>query len=93
LTAEGCEVSEEISERMAREEKIGEKTDEKGNKWEKLYFGGGAHFRNWLSQIEEIYGKENVEIEEVDSAGFKCFEEGHENMHRIWVRVNEDKSQ
>ncbi|MGB6872975.1 MAG: hypothetical protein WBE46_02330 [Dehalococcoidia bacterium] len=81
---------EEISERMAREEKIVEKTDEKGNKWKKLYLGGEAHFRNWLSQIEEIYGKENVEIEEIDSAGFKCFEEGHEEMHRIWVKVTGD---
>lgn len=79
---------EEISERMAREEEIVEKTDEKGNKWKKLYLGGGAHFRNWLSQIEEIYGKENVEIEEIDSAGFKCFEESHEEMHRIWVKGN-----
>jgi len=84
---------EEISERMAQEEEIRERTDEKGNKWKKLYVGGGAHLRNWLSQIEEIYGKENVEIEEIDSAGFKCFEEGHEQMQRIWVKVNTNRSQ
>lgn len=86
-------MAEEISERMAEEEKIRERTDEKGNKWRKLYFGGGAHLRNWLSQVEEIYGKENVETEEIDSAGFKCFEEGHEKMQRIWVKVNVKRSQ
>jgi hypothetical protein len=83
---------EENSERIAQEEEVREKTDEKGNKWRKLYLGGGAHFRNWLSQIEEIYGRENVEIEEIDSSGFKCFEEDHEKMHRIWVKVNVDQS-
>jgi len=81
------------SERMAQEEEVREKADGKGNKWIKLYFGGGAHLRNWLSQVEEIYGKENVETEEIDSAGFKCFEEGHEKMQRIWVKVNAKRSQ
>ena len=78
----------ETQERIAEEGKIREKTDEKGIKWIKLYFGGGAHFMNWLSQTEEIYGKENIEIEEVDPTGFKCFEESREKMHRIWVRVD-----
>ena len=78
----------EIRERIAQEEKVRAKTDGEGNKWVKLYFGGGAHFRNWLSQIEEIYGKESIEIEEIDSAGFKCFEGSHEKMYRIWVRAN-----
>ena len=78
----------EIRERIAQEEKVREKTDGEGNKWVKLYFGGGAHFRNWLSQIEEIYGKESVEIEEIDPTGFKCFEGNREKMYRIWVRAN-----
>jgi len=78
----------EIRERIAQEEEVREKTDEKGSKWRKLYFGAGAHFRNWLSQIEEIYGRENIEIEEMDPTGFKCFEESHEKMYRIWVRAN-----
>ncbi len=79
---------EEIRERITLEEKIRERRDEGGNKWIKLYFGGGAHFRNWLSQIEEIYGRENIEIEEVDPTGFKCFEESQEKMYRIWVKEN-----
>lgn len=82
----------DISERMRQEELIQEKIDQEGNKWRKLYFGGGAHFRNWLSQCIEIYGEENIEIEDIDSTGFKCFEEGVEKMHRIWVK-KEDAEQ
>jgi hypothetical protein len=40
-----------IQQRMAEEEKIQQKVDEDGTKWVKVYFGGGAHFRNWLSQF------------------------------------------
>jgi hypothetical protein len=76
----------EIRERIAQEEEVREKTDKEGSKWLKLYFGGGAHFRNWLSQIEEIYGKENIEIEEIDPTGFKCFEESQEKLYRIWIK-------
>jgi len=82
----------EIRERIAQEEEVREKTDKEGSKWLKLYFGGGAHFRNWLSQMEEIYGKENIEIEEIDPTGFKCFEENHEKLYRIWVKENAKKS-
>ena len=78
-----------IEERMHQEELVKEKMDEKGNKWCKLYFGGGAHLRNWLEQSIEIYGEENIETEEMDSAGFKCFEEGGEKMYRIWVKEKE----
>lgn len=74
-------------ERMKQEEQVREKRDKKGNKWRKLYFGGGAHFINWLQQCKEIYGEENLEVEEVDSAGFKCFEESGEKMYRIWARI------
>ena len=52
-----------IEERMKEENQVREKIDEKGNKWRKLYFGGGAHFRNWLEQCKEIYGEEDVEVE------------------------------
>ena len=82
----------EIRERIAQEEEVREKTDKEGSKWLKLYFGGGAHFRNWLSQIEEIYGRENIEIEEIDPTGFKCFEESQEKLYRIWVKENAKKS-
>jgi hypothetical protein len=81
----------DISERMRQEESIQERIDQEGIKWRKLYFGGGAHFRNWLSQCIEIYGEENIAIEEVDPAGFSCFEESDEKMHRIWVKDRKDK--
>ena len=73
-------------ERMRQEEGIRERVDEKGNRWMKVYFGGGAHFRNWLEQYIEIYGEENVEVEGVNCAGLKCFEESGEKAYRIWVR-------
>ena len=79
-------------ERMRQEEQVKEKVDEKGKKWRKLYFGGGAHFTNWLGQSKEIYGEDNVEVEEVDSTGFKCFEESGEKMYRIWARMGEGEN-
>jgi hypothetical protein len=60
-----------------------ERVDEKGNRWRKVYFGGGAHFRNWLEQCRELG---EVEVEEVDSKGFKCFEEGGQKLYRIWMK-------
>ena len=76
-------------ERIAEEEQVTEKVDEKGNTWRKVYFGGGAHFRNWLGQVIELHGEENVEVEEADSRGFKCFENGDEKMYRIWVKKSD----
>ena len=70
-------------ERLAQEEMVKEKVDAQGNKWRKVYFGGGAHFRNWLEQCRELG---EVEVEEVDSKGFKCFEEAGEKMYRIWMK-------
>ena len=72
--------------RMAQEEQIKEKTDAAGHRWRKVYYGGGAHFRNWLEQFVELWDDENVEVEEVDSSGMKCYEEGGEKMCRIWVK-------
>ena len=77
---------EMIEERIAKEELVREKIDEMGNKWIKTYFGGGAHFKNWLEQYKEVYGKENVEVEEINPIGFKCYEKGGERMYRIWVK-------
>ena len=71
-------------ERIAQEELIREKRDEKGNKWRKVYFGGGAHFRNWLEQCRELG---EVEVEEIDSTGFKCYEESGEKLYRIWMKM------
>lgn len=76
---------------MAQEELVKERTDREGHRWIKVYWGGGAHYENWLDQYVEVYGKENVEIEEVDPTGFKCFEEGGEKMYRIWVKENKSK--
>lgn len=78
-------VEEEAREResIAREELVREKIDARGNKWRKVYFGGGAHFQNWLEQCRELG---EVEVEEVDAKGFKCFEEGGEKLYRIWMK-------
>jgi hypothetical protein len=73
---------------MAEEDKIREKTDENGNRWVKVYFGGGEHFRNWLSQSIELSGEENVMVEEADSSLFECYDESGEKMYRIWVKEN-----
>lgn len=79
-------------ERMAEENLVTERVDGEGNIWRKVYFGGGAHFRNWLGQTIELCGEENVEVEEIDSRGFKCFEEGGEKMYRIWVKKSAEAS-
>jgi hypothetical protein len=75
--------AENEQQRLAQEEKVKEKVDASGNKWRKVYFGGGAHFQNWLEQCRELG---EVEVEEVDSKGFKCFEESGEKMYRIWMK-------
>ena len=76
-----------VRERIAQEDLVREKIDEKGNKWRKVYFGGGAHFRNWLDQCKQLG---EVEVEEVDSKGFRCFEEAGEKLFRIWLKVEGD---
>jgi hypothetical protein len=76
-----------IEERMREEEQVKERYDEWGNRWHKLYFGGGFHFKNWLDQCREVYGSDNVEVEEVEASGFRCFECSREKMYRIWARV------
>ena len=70
-------------ERLAQEELVREKVDEQGNRWRKVYFGGGAHFKNWLEQCRELG---EVEVEEVDATGFRCFEESGEKLYRIWMK-------
>ena len=85
-TSELVEEDKAHEELLDKEAGIREKVDERGNKWRKVYFGGGPHFRNWLEQTIELCGKENVQVEEVDSKGFQCFEEAGEKMYRIWVK-------
>lgn len=72
--------------RVQREDGVREKTDTAGVRWRKVYFGGGDHFKNWLAQCIEIHGEENIQVEEIDSSGFVCFEEAGEKLHRIWVK-------
>ena len=78
----------EIQERMAKEELVKERIDEQGNKWKKVYFGGGEHFKNWLEQCRELG---EVMVEEVDSTGYKCFEMAGEKLYRIWMKVVTEK--
>ena len=77
-----------IQERIAEEELVQEKIDEEGNKWKKVYFGGGDHFKNWLTQCRELG---EVMVEEVDSKGYKCFEEAGEKLYRIWMKMDVGK--
>ena len=86
MTREKVKHESMIRRRMAEEETIREKIDKNGNRWTKVYFGGGAHFKNWLSQFIELNGEENVKVEEADSRGFQCYEESGEKMYRIWVK-------
>lgn len=75
-----------VEERMRLEELVREKTDENGDAWLKLYFGGGEHFQGWLVQSREVYGEENIMIEEIDPTGFSCYEKGGEKLYRIWAK-------
>jgi hypothetical protein len=87
MTFEENDQGKTIRERMDEEEKVRERVDEQGGTWRKVYFGGGEHFKNWLAQCRELG---EVEIEEVDATGYKCFEEAGEKMYRIWVKVKEE---
>ncbi len=81
-----CQIADDVAGVLQGEESIREKTDSYGNTWSKVYFGSGAHFKNWLSQVLEIFGEENVEVEPVDFTGLKCFEESEDKAYRIWVK-------
>ncbi len=81
---------DEIRERMAQEELVQKRTDAQGNRWRKVYFGGGSHFRNWLEQCRELG---EVEIEEIDPTGFKCYEQDGEKVYRIWIKVKHKASE
>ena len=69
-----------------------ERTDSSGNRWRKVYTGGGSHFRHWLEQFKEIYGEENLAAEEQDATGFACFEQGGEKMYSIWLKLREGQT-
>ena len=79
-----------IQQRMADEALVTERTDEEGNKWTKVYFGGGEHFKNWLDQCKQLG---EVMVEEVDATGYTCFEMAGEKLFRIWMKVNGTKEE
>lgn len=87
VSEESCQ-EKTIQERIAEEGLIQEKIDEKGNRWRKVYFGGGNHFKNWLAQCRELG---EVMVEEVDSTGYKCFEVAGEKLYRIWMKMDTTK--
>jgi hypothetical protein len=74
---------------LQKEEAIKEKQDDQGNTWSKVYFGSGAHFKNWLSQVRELFEEEDIEVEEVLNTGLTCYEESAEKAYRIWVKKRE----
>ncbi len=76
----------DVSCSMKEENRVIEKKDKQGNIWKKAYFGSGSHFNHWLAQYIEIYGKENIEVEEYMSSELNCFSGGSEALKRIWVK-------
>ena len=77
-------------EALRLEEAVQERTDASGQTWRKVYFGGGRHLENWLSQCREIYSDDDIELEEVTAPAFACFAESGEKMCRIWVKNKKD---
>ena len=75
-----------IQERIAEEDLVQERIDEEGDRRRKIYFGGGEHCRHWLEQFKELG---EAQVEDVDSRGFKCFEEGGEKLCRVWLKMDE----
>jgi len=71
---------------MQSEEKIREKIDDDGTKWRKVYMGSGEHFNNWLSQVIELNGEDNVKVEEVAPKGLRCYEDSGIKAYRIWIK-------
>ncbi len=81
-------VQETERKKIAQEELIKEKVDASGNRWKKVYWGGGAHYRNWLEQAQELADAmdSEIEVEEIDATGLTCYEQGGEKLYRIWLK-------
>ncbi len=69
-----------------------ERVDSAGNVWRRVYTGGGAHLQNWLAQFIELWGRENVQTEEIDPTAFYCYREGGEKLFHVWVRRVEPRA-
>lgn len=88
----GCGGKEPPKAAGIREEPaVLEKTNASGVRWRRVYTGGGSHFQHWLEQFKEIYGAENLIVEEEDPAGFVCFEQSGEPMFSIWLKLKGEK--
>lgn len=83
MDPERCDDCGECSKGLDEEASVVERTDEDGSKWRKVYFGSGDHFRNWLAQVIEVHGRQNVRVEDAETR-LPCF--GDERPKRIWVR-------
>ncbi len=46
MSSKAADQENPLQQRMAEEETIREKVDENGNRWTKVCFGGGTHFRD-----------------------------------------------
>jgi hypothetical protein len=81
-------VEETEREKIAQEELVKERVDAEGNRWKKVYWGGGAHFRNWLEQTQELADAmdSEIEVEEIEATGLTCYEQGGEKLYRIWLK-------
>ena len=70
---------------LRQEEAIQTFVDEAGVRWHKVYFGSGSHFQNWLDQCTEIFGSDNILVEDIPSTDFACFD-SEMHLYRIWVK-------
>lgn len=68
------------------EDSIQERTDADGTRWAKKYVGTGAHMNNWLLQYCEVFGEDNVLIEEIVAPKSSCYGKSGEKLFRIWVK-------
>ena len=82
-TGAGCSIQQENN--------VVEKIDAQGNVWKKAYFGSGSHFNHWLEQFIEIYGEENIEVEEYRQSELSCFGDGSDVLKRIWVKQKKEE--
>jgi hypothetical protein len=41
---------------------------------------------NWLLQFGEVYGENNVMLEEISPPKSSCYGQGGEKLFRIWVK-------
>jgi hypothetical protein len=68
------------------EDSVIERLDADGIRWVKKYVGNGAHMNNWLLQYGEVFGEENVMLEEITAPKSSCYGQAGEKLFRIWVK-------